>query len=93
MVIVYLDDILIFMASVEEHCKVVHRVLEKLQRNYLFLCEARCSSEKPQVQYLGLIVGDGEVHTDLEKIKPIDKWMVPMTKKASQSFLRFANFY
>ena len=92
-VIVYLDDILIFTATMEEHRKMVHRALEKLRKNRLFLCKAKCSFEKPEVQYLGLIVGNGEVRTDPEKIEAVAKWKVPTTKKALQSFLRFVNFY
>ena len=92
-VIVYLDDTLIFTVTMEEHRKVVHRVLEKLRKNCLFLREAKCSFEKPEVQYLGLIVGNGEVRTDPEKIKAVAKWKVPTTKKALQSFLGFVNFY
>ena len=93
MVIVYLDDILIFTVTMEEHRKMVHRVLEKLRKNRLFLREAKCSFEKPEVQYLGLIVGNGEVRTDPEKIEAVAKWKVPTTKKALQSFLGFVNFY
>ena len=89
----YLDDILIFTETLEEHCRLIHQVLMVLHDHDLCLKPEKCFFEEPKVQYLGLIVGNGQVHTDPEKIAAIKQWKVPTTKKALQSFLSFVNFY
>ena len=45
-VVVYLDDILIFTQSLEEHCQVVWQVMEVLQKNELFLCPEKCKFKR-----------------------------------------------
>ena len=59
----------------------------------LCLKPEKCFFEEPKVQYLGLIVGNGQVRTDPEKIATLKQWKVPTTKKALQSFLGSINFY
>ena len=92
-VVVYLDDILIFTETLEEHRRLVHQVLTVLRDHDLCLKPEKCFFEEPEVQYLGLIVGNGQVCTDPEKIAAVKQWKVPTTKKALQSFLGFVNFY
>ena len=53
----------------------------------------KCFFKEPEVQYLGLIVGNGQVRTDPEKIAAVKQWKIPTSKKALQSFLGFVNFY
>jgi hypothetical protein len=48
---------------------------------------------KSEVEYLGLIVGHGQVKMDPTKISAISDWPTPKTKKQVQAFLGFANFY
>ena len=55
-VIVYIDDILIFTEDLELHRKVVKRVLDILRGNELYLKAEKCEFEKIQVEYLGLII-------------------------------------
>ena len=92
-VVVYLDDILIFTETLEEHRQLVHQVLMVLRDHDLCLKLEKCFFEEPEVQYLGLIVGNGQVRTDPEKIAAVKQWKIPTSKKALQSFLRFVNFY
>ena len=58
-VIVYLDDILIFSSSWEEHIKHVKQVLEILQREKLYLKMSKCEFGKTSLVYLGYIIGVG----------------------------------
>ena len=92
-VIVYLDDILIFSDSIDEHRRLTFRVLSKLQEHKLCLKPEKCFFDQKEVQYLGLIVGNGQLRTDPEKISAVAGWKVPQNKKALQSFLGFVNFY
>ena len=54
-VVVYLDDILIFTKMEEEHVQVVRQVLQVLKENKLFLCPKKYEFYKQQIEYLGLV--------------------------------------
>ena len=92
-VIVYLDDILIFTDSLEEHRPIVKRVLEILRKHKLYLRPEKCSFEKRSVDYLGTIVGNGELRMDPSKVSAVTDWPIPKNKKDIQSFIGFCNFY
>jgi len=55
-VVVYLDNILIFTETLEEHQRVTRRVMELLWKNNLFLKPKKCEFEKTEVEYLGVIM-------------------------------------
>ena len=46
-----------------------------------------------EIEYLGLIVSEGEVRMDPIKVTRVTEWLTPRTKHKVQSFLRFTNFY
>lgn len=92
-VMVYMDDILIYTKTLAKHQKVVLKVLDILERNKLYLKPEKCEFKKPKIEYLGVIIGDGKVEMDLAKLAAINKWLAPRTVKETQSFLGFCNFY
>src|SRR3954465_10419702 len=92
-VIVYIDDIMIFTVSLEEHCQIVQQVLQVLKDNQLFLKAEKGTFEALEVEYLGLLVSEGQVHMDPIKVKGVSDWLKPKNKKDVQSFLGFTNFY
>jgi hypothetical protein len=92
-VIVYLDDILIFTESMEEHRKIVKRVLEVLQENKLFLKPEKCEFERTEIEYLGVIISHNSMKMDPVKIARIMEWPEPKNLKQTQAFLGFVNFY
>jgi len=92
-VVVYLDDILIFTETLEEHWKITRRVLELLEKHKLYLRPDKCEFEKTTVEYLGVIISHNSIVMDPVKIAGITEWPAPMNKKEVQSFLRFTNFY
>ena len=67
-VVVYLDDILIFTETLEEHQKVTRRVLELLEKHKLYLRSDKCEFEKTTIKYLGVIISHNSVAMDLVKI-------------------------
>src|SRR5271156_3771482 len=67
-VVVYLDDILIFTKTLEEHWRVVKRVLEILEENNLFLKPEKCEFERTEVEYLGVIISHNSVRMDPVKV-------------------------
>ena len=63
-VLVYLDDILIFTEILEEHRIIVKQVLKILQDNKLSCKPEKCEFEKTRVDFLGVVVEQGQVHID-----------------------------
>ena len=92
-VVVYLHDILIFTKTLEEHQKVVHQVMEILQKNSLSLKLEKCEFERTSVEYLGVVVSHDSVKKDPAKVARVVEWPTLSTKKEVQSFLGFTNFY
>jgi len=60
-VVVYLDDILIFTKTLEEDREVTRRVLKRLSEHKLFLRPEKCEFEKTKIEYLGLIISEDHV--------------------------------
>jgi hypothetical protein len=92
-VVIYLDDILIFTRTLEEHRRIVRRVLEKLCSHKLYLKPEKCEFEKESIEYLGLIISHNHVAMDPAKVVGVLEWPVPANLKEVQSFVGFLNFY
>ena len=92
-VVLYLDDILVFSRSLEEHTQHVHLVIQRLLENRLYLKAEKCIFHAPSVEFLGLIVEGGQTRPDPRKIQSIVEWPQPTNRKQLQSFLGFSNFY
>ena len=92
-VVVYLDDILIFTGTLDEHRNVTRWVMELLQKHKLYLRPDKCEFQKTTVEYLGVIISHNSVAMDPVKIAGVTEWPAPMNKKEVQSFLGFTNFY
>jgi len=91
--VAYLDDILMFMETLEEHWKITCRVLELLEKHKLYLHSDKCKFEKTTIEYLGVIISHNSIAMDPVKIAGVTEWPAPTNKKEVQSFLRFTNFY
>ena len=67
-VVVYLDDILIFTKIEEEHEWAVQRILEVLVEHKLFLCPEKCEFHQKQIEYLRLVILENKVEMDPVKV-------------------------
>ena len=92
-IFVYLNDILIFSRTPEEHQQHIHQVLERLLRNCLFVKAEKCEFHVRRVSFLGYIVAAGEISMDPAKVVAVKEWSRPENRKDLQRFLGFANFY
>ena len=92
-VVVYLDNILIFTKTLEEHWNIVQRVMELLRQHNLSLKPEKCEFEKLSVEYLGVVISHNSVKMDPIKVAGVAEWPVPSNRKEVQSFLGFTNFY
>ncbi|KAI7797064.1 hypothetical protein IRJ41_012065 [Triplophysa rosa] len=92
-VFVYLDDILIFSQSLQEHTRHVRGVLQRLLENQLFVKAEKCEFHSDTVSFLGHVISPRGIEPDDAKIKAVAMWGTPDSRKALQRFLGFANFY
>ena len=92
-VLVYLDDIMIFSKTAEEHEKHVRQVLERLRQNKLYLNKKKCKFFQTEVDWLGHIVSGDGISVDQSKITAVKEWPVPKAPKLLMSFLGYAGYY
>ncbi|GBG92545.1 hypothetical protein CBR_g55880 [Chara braunii] len=92
-VVVYLDDILVFSKTLQEHQGHLRQVLEKLREANFKINAKKCEWAKTQVLYLGHVLdGDGTKSED-NKIATIRDWPTPRTLTELRLFLGLANYY
>ncbi|KAJ9524743.1 hypothetical protein QJQ45_024347, partial [Haematococcus lacustris] len=92
-VIVYLDDILIFSRTQEEHAQHLRRVLNLLQEHKLYAKLSKCEFGLSQTEFLGHIITSTGIACDPKKVAAVESWPTPQTVHDVRSFLGLANFY
>jgi hypothetical protein len=92
-VIVYLDDILIFSDTEDEHAEHLAKVLEVLQTNALFCKPPKCIFAVPQLEFCGHLVGGGVVKPLTSKVAVIRNWPKPTNVHEVRQFLGIASYY
>ncbi len=92
-VIVYIDDILIYSDSYEDHVKQVRSVLQCLLTHQLYAKIEKCEFHQTSVSFLGYEISSGGVAMEDKKVQAVIDWPQPVTLKELQRFLGFANFY
>ena len=78
-VVIYLDDILIYSRSKEDHIALTKKVLELLQEHQLALSPEKCEWHMSKVNFLGYIISENSIEMDQEKIKTVLEWKEPTT--------------
>jgi len=92
-VIVFLDDILIYYKSKEEHEYHVRLVLQVIREHHLYAKLSKCSFYQEQVHYLGHIVLEEGIVVDPEKIEAIRGWSAPRNVSKNISFMGLVGYY
>jgi Reverse transcriptase (RNA-dependent DNA polymerase)/Retroviral aspartyl protease len=92
-VLVYLDDILVYSKTWEEHLLHLKLVLQKLREQKFYCRLWKCHFGQKQVEYLGHIIEDGHIKVDPNKVKVVHDWPVPRTVSDVRSFLGFCNYF
>lgn len=92
-VIVYIDDILIYTETEQEHKTLVLEVLKRLSDENLAVAIDKCEWHKQSTEFLGYIISVDGISMSQDKVKTILEWARPKNLKDVQSFLGFANFY
>lgn len=91
--IVYLDDILIFSKSEEEHAEHLRIVLDLLKKHGLLLQPTKCQFLKTSVEYLGHRVRAGGIQPSPAKIAALKQWPIPKGVDDIRKFLGLTGFY
>jgi hypothetical protein len=90
---VYIDDILIFSKTWEEHQTHVIQVLERLKEHSLFASPEKCSFYADKVTFLGFSIFSQGIKMKSEKLNTIRNWPYPLNQKELGHFLGYLNFY
>ena len=89
----YLDDIIIFSETAEQHLKQIQIVLNRLRQAKLKLKKSKCAFFKKELHYLGYLLTTDGVKPQLEKIKAISEMKPPKNQKGVREFLGMAGYY
>jgi Reverse transcriptase (RNA-dependent DNA polymerase) len=92
-VMVYLDDIIIYSKSEEEHLQHVETALQKLKNHALFGKLSNYHFNETEVDFLDHVMNADGINMQKSKVEAIQKWLRPKNVRDLQSFLRLANCY
>ena len=91
--LLYLDDIVVFSSTFQQHLKRLEVVLQRLKFKSLKAKLSKCSFFQHEVRYLGHIISAEGVSTDPGKVEAVASWQPPTTILELRSFLGFASYY
>jgi hypothetical protein len=93
LVVVFINDILIYSRSEEEHEEHLRLVLQKLREHRLYAKLSKCEFWMKQVAFLGHVISKGGKSVDPSKVQDVLSWNAPTSVGDIQSFLGFAGYY
>jgi len=91
--IVYLDDVLIYSDSLEQHHRDVTAIIRAIQKQGMKLKQSKCKFHQRETEYLGSIINNEGVKVDPIKTAAIWDWKPPTNQKGIQEYMGFCNFY
>ncbi|GJX12670.1 putative reverse transcriptase domain-containing protein [Tanacetum coccineum] len=92
-IIVFIDDILIYSKSEEEHEVHLKTILDLLKKEKLYAKFSKCEFWLQEVQFLGHVVNRDGIHVDPSKVESVKNWMTPESPTEIRSFLGLAGYY
>ncbi|GKB95476.1 putative reverse transcriptase domain-containing protein [Tanacetum coccineum] len=92
-VIVFINDILIYLKDEKEHEEHLKAVLELLKKEQLYAKFSKCKFWIPKVQFLGQVIDSRGIHVDIAKIESIKDRASPKTPTKIRQFLGLAGYY
>jgi len=92
-VVVFIDDILIYSLSQMEHANHLREVLETLRRNKLYAKLSKCEFWLNEVVFLGHVISENGISVDPKKIEAVLRWERPTNVTEIRSFLGLAGYY
>jgi len=90
---VFVDDVLVGTDGEEGHDEIVAEVLKQLEEDDLYVKPEKCSWKTSKVNFLGVVMGQGRIEMEEEKVEGVLNWPVPRTVRDIRKFLGLANYY
>lgn len=91
--VVYIDDILIYSNTKEEHLQHIRAVLERLRQHELYASPKKCTFMNTETEFLGLLVGRDGIRVHPNKVEVIENWPRPINLTELRSFLGLVQFF
>jgi len=92
-VAVFVDDVLVRIETEEEHNEIVEEMLRRLEENDLYVKPEKCAWKVQKVNFLGVVMGQGKIEMEEDKMAGVLNWPVPKTARDVRKFLGLANYY
>jgi Reverse transcriptase (RNA-dependent DNA polymerase) len=92
-VVVFIDDILVYSGSYEEHYEHLRVVLQRLRDHKLYAKLSKCEFWLDRVSFLGHVISGEGVAVDPEKVRAVMEWSRPKNVSEIRSFLGMAGYY
>ena len=89
----YLDDIMVFSRTAEDHMEHLERTFAALQIADLKIKVSKCEFSKKHISYLGFLIGETGIHCDRSKVEAINKIATPTSKEEVRQFNRMCSYY
>ena len=89
----FVDNMLVGTDSKKEHNEIVAEVLKRLEENDLYMKPEKCSWKVSKVNFLEVIMDQGKIKMEEEKIEEVLNWPVPKMIRDIRKFLGLANYY
>lgn len=93
MCLCYLDDVIIYSTSFDQHCERLRTVLSRFRQHNLRVKLSKCTFAAKQVRYLGHMISEEGVQPDPVKIEAVKNLSTPNSIKTVRSFLGLASYY
>jgi hypothetical protein len=92
-VLVFIDDILVYLKMKEEHEEHLRIVLQTLRKHKLYAKFDKCDFYQMKIQYLGHVISEEGIAVNPEKIRSIMEWPIPKDVEDIWSFMGITSYY
>jgi len=92
-VAVFVDDVLVGIEGEEGYNEIMVEVLKRLEKNDLYVKQEKYSWKTNKVNFLGVIMGQGKIEMEEEKVEGVLNWLVLKTVRDIRKFLGLTNYY
>lgn len=92
-VLAFIDDILVYSDTLEEHVRLLSQVFDLLDKHSLYLKRSKCKFTQKELTYLGHVISEQGVATDNKHIIAVQRWETPTCAKEVRGFLGLAGYY
>ena len=89
----YLDDLVVFSSTWEDHLKQLQEILSRLRQAGLTAKPSKCQFGMRTCTYLGHVVGNGLIKPEVSKIQAVQSFAVPQSKRQVRAFLGLTGYY